>query len=139
MKAHPEIGNWRSDSGPTHSLRAEMLIYGNMKGNQVPSLKGKVVAQNGPKELTVSIDNATPETAAKAEAMLKFDSPLKGTVPAGTDLTFAGVPTAYAKEPFMINFDVDKKDVQGLGAAAGPATTAPARRSPAKTTKKKAS
>ena len=136
-KAHPEIALWRS-------LRTELTGAGgadyfskNMKEHEVPNLKGKVVAQPSPKELTVSIDDVTTETLAKAEATLVFDSPLKGTVEPGTELTFAGSPTAYTKEPFMVTMDVEKKNVNGLGAAAGPATPTAPRRAPARSTRKK--
>lgn len=135
-KAHPEIALWRS-------LRTELTGAGgadyfskNMKEHEVPNLKGKVVAQPSPKELTVSIDDVTTETLTKAEATLVFDSPLKGTVEAGTELTFAGSPTAYTKDPFMVTMEVEKKNVNGLGAAAGPATPPASRRAPARSRRK---
>jgi len=131
-KAHPEILLWRNLRNELTGAGGEAYFNKNMKGTEVPNLKGKVVAQPTPKELTVAIDNVTPETMAKAEAKLTFDSALKGTVDPGTEITFAGAATAYTKDPFMIDFDVEKKNVKGLGAAAGPAAPAahhaPARR-----------
>jgi hypothetical protein len=136
-KAHPEIALWRS-------LRTELTGAGgadyfskNMKEHEVPNLKGKVVAQPSPKELTVAIDNVTTETMTKPEATLVFDTPLKGTVEPGTEITFAGAPTAYTKDPFMVTMDVEKKSVTGLGAAAGPAGPATPRRAPARSTRKR--
>ncbi len=133
--AHPAIVLWRGLKGELTGANGETYFGSSMKGAEMKDLKGKVVAQPSPKELTISIDDATPETLATAEAKLVFDSPLKGTVDAGTELTFAGVPTAYAKDPFMVTFEVEKKSVEGLGAAAGPATPAKkavVRRSPTK-------
>ena len=124
--AHPIIVLWRNLRTELTGANGETYFGSNMKGAEMKDLKGKVVAQPSPKELTIAIDDVTPETLAKPEAKLVFDAPLKGTVEPGTELTFAGIPTAYAKEPFMVTFEVEKKAVQGLGAAAGAA--APARR-----------
>ncbi len=123
-KAHPQIVLWRNLRTELTGANGETYFNSSMKGAEMKDLKGKVVAQPNQKELTVAIDNVTTETMTKPEAKLIFDSPLKGTVEPGTEITFAGTATTYAKDPFMVTFDVEKKAVSGLGAAAGPAAPA---------------
>ncbi len=129
-KSHPEIVLWRGLRTELTGATGQDYFAKSMKEAAMPNLKGKVVAQPNAKELTVAIDNVTPETMAKPEATLMLDSPLKGTVEPGTEITFVGSATSYTKDPFMITFDVEKKSVKGLGDAAGPAAPAATRRPP---------
>jgi len=131
-KARPEIVLWRSVRTELIGANGQDYFNKSMKETAVPNLKGKVVAQPNAKELTVSVDNVTPETMAKAEATLMLDSPLKGTVEPGTEITFVGAPTSYTKDPFMVMFEVEKKSIKGLGDAAGPSAPATTRRPPAR-------
>jgi hypothetical protein len=137
----PNIMIWR---GLKDKLVAEGDAYfDQMKGAEIPDLKGKLVSQNSPSELTISMDYADPKLAEVAEVTLKLDSPLGGTLEKGTLLTFAAVPVSYVKAPFMLNMTAEKEKVQGLGDAAGPATpvkksTAPAKKKAAAPVKKKA-
>lgn len=131
LKDHPKIAEWRAIKATLTADGGDAYFNDKMKGLALPDLVGKVVSQPDQKTLTLSIDNATPETLQKAEVTLVFDSPLKGTVPPGTELTFTGTAKAFTKEPFMVTFDVEKADVKGLGDAAGPATPTK-RKAPAK-------
>jgi tetratricopeptide (TPR) repeat protein len=120
-KAHPEIVAWRNVKATLQAPGGDTYFNGQMKGAQFPKTTAKVVAQPNDRELTVSVDNATPETAAKAEAMLKItDGVIKGTVAPGTEITFTGEPVGINKDPYMLTFDVEKENVSGveLGAAA---------------------
>jgi tetratricopeptide (TPR) repeat protein len=121
-KQFPEIMVWRS-------LKERLIAEGDpyfeqMKGSEIANLKGKVVEQKSPSEVTLSMDYADPKLADVAEVTLKFDSPLGGTLDKGTLLTFAAVPVSYTKSPFMFVMTVEKEKVEGLGPAAGPATPA---------------
>jgi tetratricopeptide (TPR) repeat protein len=130
-KSFPAIMVWR---GLKDKLVAEGDAYfDQMKGSEIPDLKGKVVAQPSPSELTISMDYADPKLAETPEVTLKLDSPLAGTVEKGTLLTFAAVPVSYTKSPFMLMMTAEKEKVQGLGDAAGPATPV---KKPAATKKK---
>jgi hypothetical protein len=111
-REHPEIVLWRG-------LKAKLLMpdgneyfAADVVGAEIPNLKGKVFAQPDAKTLLLVVDDV-------AEATLKFDSPLKGKVEAGTVLEFSGVPQAFTREPFMITLAVEKAKVGGLGDAAG--------------------
>lgn len=134
-KSFPEIMVWRG-------LKDQLTAAGgddyfkNMKDAEIAGLKGKVVSQNGQKELLISMDYATPETEKKPELTMKFETALKGQVEPGTLLTFAAVPDSYTKDPFMVVVTAEKAKVDGLGDAAGaPDKPAPKKKAPA--TKKK--
>jgi hypothetical protein len=72
----------------------------------------------------VNVDNLA------GDATLKFETPLKGTIEAGTAFKFKGVVDSYVPEPYMLVFTADKEDVEGLPASAF-AAAPPARRRPA--------
>ena len=137
LDAHPKIAQWRGIKATLTGDGGDKYFEENMKGAALTDLVGKVVAQPDSKTLTISIDDATPETAQVAEVTMLLDSPLKGEVPALTELTFSGTAKAYTKSPFMVTFDVEKGNVQGLGDAAGPATPVK-KKAPAKAKKKAA-
>jgi tetratricopeptide (TPR) repeat protein len=137
-KTFPEIMVWRGLKDQLTGAGGDDYFAKNMKDAEIAGLKGKVVSQNGQKELTISMDYATPETEKKAELTMKFETPLKGTVDPGTILTFAAVPESYTKDPFMLVVTAEKAKVEGLGDAAGAPEVkkaAPKKKAPA--TKKK--
>jgi tetratricopeptide (TPR) repeat protein len=119
-KTHPEIVSWRNVKATLTAPSGDTYFGTQMKGAQFPKTTAKVISQTSAREITVSVDNATPETAAKAEATLKFtDGALKGTVAPGTEITFTGVPVAFNKDPYMVTFNVEKENF--TGAELGPA------------------
>ena len=68
------------------------------------------------KELVVGV--ADPNTP---EITLKLDTPLKGKPEIGDEIEFAGVPTSFQPDPFMITFDVETSKIKGLKVEAAPA------------------
>jgi hypothetical protein len=62
-----------------------------------------------PKELILGLADPTAP-----EVTLKLDSPINGTPETGSELEFEGVPVAFAKDPFMVTFDVEKEKIVGL-------------------------
>jgi tetratricopeptide (TPR) repeat protein len=138
-KAFPEILVWRGVKEQLTGAGGDEYFKSNMKEAEVAGLKGKVVSQNGQKELLLSMDYATPETEKKAELTLKFETPLKGNVDPGSILTFAAVPESFTKDPFMVVVTAEKAKVDGLGDAAGAPETkkvAPKKKAPTATKKK---
>jgi hypothetical protein len=132
-KSFPEIMVWRGLKDQLAAAGGDDYFKANMKDAEVSGLKGKVVSQNGQKELLLSMDYATPETEKKGELTMKFETPLKGDVPPGTILTFAAVPESYTKDPFMVVVTAEKAKVDGLGDAAGAPETkkaAPKKKAP---------
>jgi tetratricopeptide (TPR) repeat protein len=118
-KTFPEIMVWRGLKDQLTGADGDNYFKSNMKDAEVAGLKGKVVSQEGQKELLMSMDYATPETEKKAELTIKFETPLKGQVEPGTILTFAAVPESFTKDPFMMVVMAEKSKVEGLGDAAG--------------------
>jgi len=53
------------------------------------------------------------------EITLKLATPLTGKVESG-QITFAGVASAFTREPFMLTMTIDKKDIKDLKIAACP-------------------
>jgi tetratricopeptide (TPR) repeat protein len=134
-KSHPEIVSWRNVKATLTAPGGDAYFSAQMKGAQFPKTTAKVVAQPSARELTVSVDNATPETAAKAEATLKLtDAAIKGTVAPGTEISFTGVPVAFNSDPYMVTFDVDKENITGV--ELGPAAPAKKAKAPVKQKKK---
>jgi len=99
----------------------------NMKGAEVPggaggvqTFKGKLISSKPtlhPKQLVLSIsDGTTPDVT------LNLDAALPGKADPGVEIEFAGVPSAFVKDPsFMVTFDVEKKKVVGWPGKDAPA------------------
>lgn len=70
-----------------------------------------------------------------ADATLKFDNPITGTVEPGTIIEFRGVADTFTKEPYTMTLLVDGADVKGwpepLTPSAKPAKAKPAKAKPA--------
>jgi hypothetical protein len=116
--AHPDIALWRqirdalkADNGPAY--------FEQVKGSAIPPeagafkmFKGKVVSQPTPKEVLLNVENAA------GDLTLQFETPLKGTIDPGTEVSFKGVVEAFVKDPYMLTLKVDKEDVEGIPASA---------------------
>jgi hypothetical protein len=84
----------------------------------------KVVSMENPKEIVVSVDD---KDGPAGDATLVFETPIRGKLDPGASISFAGAPTSFTKDPYMIKFNVDRKNVTGLPAPA-PVHRAPAKR-----------
>jgi tetratricopeptide (TPR) repeat protein len=124
---HPELTLWKSLKTQLTGTEGASYFESNMKGSLVPTLKGKVVRlepTTKPKTLVLSLEDGTTP-----DATLKFEMPLAGSVEAGTELTFEGVPASYTATPYMVVFDVDAEKLHGwTGKNAAPAHHAPIRK-----------
>lgn len=114
--AHPDIALWRRIRTSLESDTGAEYFQQSMKGALLPPdngdfkrFKAKVVSRPNPKELLVSIDDPA------GDATLVFAAPLKGTISADAEIEFSGVAETYAKAPYNVRFNVDRKDVSGLG------------------------
>lgn len=102
----------------------------SMKGALVPpegqpAFTGHVISQDGARAArTVVLGISDPNTP---EVTLKFETPVPGTVAPGTKLQFRGVASTFTKEPFMVTFEAEKKDIAGWPAPEPPAKKAPPR------------
>jgi hypothetical protein len=107
---HPEVAVWRTLKARLTAVDGEDYFAADVKGAQIPHLKGAVATQPDAKTLVLAMDDP-----AMADATLRFDSALKGQTAAGTVLEFTGVPLSFVKAPFMVIFGVEKSKVTGLG------------------------
>jgi hypothetical protein len=111
-KSNPQLAMWL---GVKKSLVDQGDSYFNeqMKEHQLPKLKGTLVEAKPAcrsKELLVAISDTThPEVA------LKLDTPLTGKAEVGAEIQWdEGVPSAFAKDPFLLTMDVAKAKIENL-------------------------
>ena len=109
-KSNPELAMWRNIKNELTGANADQY-WSQVKGSELPKFKGKVISMKPavkPKELVVSVaDGTTPD------ATLKFEEALPGKVDPGLEIEFKGVAQEFAKEPYMLTFDVDKDNLVG--------------------------
>jgi hypothetical protein len=100
----------------------------SMKDAQLPPLKGKVVKLEPalkPKTILIAMEDGKSD-GTTADATLKFEMPLPGSVEPGTELTFEGVPESYTASPLMVVFNVEKEKLQGWTGKNAPPVRRPA-------------
>jgi tetratricopeptide (TPR) repeat protein len=111
LASHPELALWKSLKTALTGADGASYFEMNMKGAQVPTLKGKVVKLEPglkPKTVVLSLEDGTTP-----DATLKFEMPLAGKVELGTELSFEGVPESYTAAPYMVVFDVAPDKLHG--------------------------
>lgn len=117
-QAHPDIALWTNIKNALMAPDGQTYFDNSMKGallpggaNGVQKFKGAVISmdpENKPKTVVLGIlDPKTPDVT------LKFETPLPGKVEPGTILSFSGVAESYTTSPFMVIFNVDKKNLEG--------------------------
>lgn len=114
-KTHPSEALWANLKMELTGPMGDMYFDMNMKGTEVPTLKGRVISlepANRPKTIMLAMEDKTNNTTVP-DATLKFDMPLPGKVDPGTELTFEGVPQSFTANPFMVVFTVDKDKLHG--------------------------
>jgi hypothetical protein len=134
--ANPDIALWRTIRTALTNPDGDKYLA-DIKGSQIPPDSGtfkmfraKVVSQPSPKEILVNVDNAA------GDAILSFETPLKGTIDAGTAMKFKGVVESVTKDPaYVLTLTADKDDVEDLPASLFAGAPAPVKKRPI--TKKK--
>lgn len=106
LQEHPEIALWRGLKEKLTAPDGEACFAANLKDAEIPSLRGRVVSQTGPKEITIAVEGAT------AEATLKLDAPLQSGIEPGTIIEFSGIPESFAKAPYMLTLQVAAKTIR---------------------------
>jgi tetratricopeptide (TPR) repeat protein len=133
-KAHPQEAMWRGIKEALTGADGANYFNSSMKDAGLPPLKGKVVKLEPavkPKTILIAMEDGKSD-GTTADATLKFEMPLPGTVEPGTELTFEGVPESYTASPLMVVFNVEKEKLQGWTGKNAP----PVRRPAAGATKK---
>jgi tetratricopeptide (TPR) repeat protein len=129
-KENPALALWMNIKQELTGANGDQYFSTTMKGADVPGgaggiqkLKGKLISSKPavrPKELMLAITD--PNTA---EVTLVLDAPLPGKAEPGTEIEFAGVPSAFTKDPFNVTFDVEKKNLSGWPGKEAPASRRP--------------
>jgi len=127
---HPDIAFFRTLKEALKGDTGQSYFDQGVKDALIPpqegafkQFKGHVVAQPSPKELLLAVDDAN------GDVTLILDPPLRAKIDPGQEISFAGAPEAFTKEPFNIRFKVERENVTGLPKETG----APVRRAtPAK-------
>jgi tetratricopeptide (TPR) repeat protein len=135
-KAHPQEAMWKGIKEALSGADGANYFNSSMKDAALPPLKGKVVKlepATRPKTILIAMEDGKSD-GTTADATLKFEMPLPGTVEPGTELTFEGVPESYTGTPLMVVFNVEKEKLQGwTGKNAPPVRrAAPTKKSSAK-------
>lgn len=115
--ANPDIALWRQIRTTLTAADGD-TYFGQIKDSAVPPeggsftmFRAKVISQPSPNQILANVDNLA------GDAILKFETPLKGTIDAGTAFKFKGVIDSYQKDPYTLTFTADKDDVDGLPAS----------------------
>jgi hypothetical protein len=137
---YPQLAMWLGIKGQLASANGAQFFNDQMKGADVPKLKGMLVEGKPAcrsKELLVSVPEPDQQGTAAAVITLKLDGPLAGKPEAG-EIQWKGVPSAFSADPFMLTMDTEKAQIEELKTT--PCAAAPARPAAKKgvgTTKKK--
>jgi hypothetical protein len=125
---HPDIAFFRTLKEALKGDNGQSYFDSGVKDALIPpqdgafkQFKGHVVSQPSPKELVLAVDDAN------GDVTLEFTPPLKAKLDPGAEISFAGAPDSFTKDPFNLHFKVERENVTGL-----PKETTPARRPPAK-------
>jgi tetratricopeptide (TPR) repeat protein len=128
QEKNPQLAIWMAIKGKLADTGGEQYFEGEVKGADVPKLKGTLVDAKPAcrsKELTIALSDAT-----HAEITLKLDAALAGKPKTGAEMQFKGVPSAFTKDPFMLTMDGEKASLEGVETE--PCGPTPARRSGAR-------
>jgi tetratricopeptide (TPR) repeat protein len=127
-KTHPQEAMWKGIKEALTGADGANYFNSSMQGAGLPPLKGKVVKLEPavkPKTILVAMEDGKSD-GTTADATLKFEMPLPGSVEPGTELTFEGVPESYTASPLMVVFTVEKEKLQGWTGKNAPPVRRPA-------------
>ncbi len=120
---HPDIAFFRTLREALKGDTGQAYFEQGVKDALIPpqegafkQFKGHVVSQPSPKELLLAVDDTN------GDVTLVLDPPLKATakLDPGAEISFAGAPEAFTKDPFNLRFKVDRANVTGLPKDAAP-------------------
>jgi hypothetical protein len=122
-KSNPQLSMWMKIKGALTDTNGEQYFDSSLKNAAVPKLKGILVDAKPackPTELLVAVplpDAKAPYTAEISLKLLDADNkpqPLTGKPEVNSEFQWEGVPSAFAKEPFLLTMDTDKTKLEGL-------------------------
>lgn len=116
-QSNPQLAMWMKIKGALADTNGDQYFTDSLKGSDVPQLKGVLVDAKpacNPKELLVAVPLPDAKDANTAEITLTLDAAMTGKPDANQTFQFKGVPNIFVKDPFMLTFDVEKANVEGL-------------------------
>ncbi len=122
-QSNPMLAMWMGIKGQLADANGAQYFESQLKDAKVPKLRG-VVVEGKPacrsKEILVAVPLPDAQGQPTAEITLKLvdadRKPLALTnkpVP-GTEIQWEGVPSAFAKDPFLLTMDTEKANIEGL-------------------------
>jgi hypothetical protein len=120
----PEIALWMRIKAQLSGAGGEEYFTTGLKDSALPRLRGVIVTSKPPcrpNQLLVAVKMPEQATIPPAEIALKLDKPLSGSVAAGSEFGFEGVPSAFTPSPFLLTMDVGIVQIDGLEVHACPA------------------
>src|SRR6185503_10543993 len=119
LKTHADLGLWQTAiKGPLTTGSGEAYFEMNVKGfllpggnNGVQKFKGKIVSMTPevkPKQIVLALEQPNVP-----DVTLELSEALPGNMQAGEELQFEGVAKSYTRQPFMVVFEVDPKQIDG--------------------------
>lgn len=137
-KTNPVLALWMSIKKELTGPNSDAYFASSVKDAHLPGgamgvqkFKGKVIEHKparNPKEIVLGMSDATT-----AEVTLKLETPfLVGKADPGTEIEFEGVVSGFTKDPFMVTFDVEKKEQISGWPAPAPAKKAVGRKAGAR-------
>ena len=119
IKTHPDLRLWQAAvKEPLVKDGGEAYFESTVKGTLLPG------GANGVQKFKAKIVSMTPETKPKQivlaleqptvpDVTLELSQALPGKMEPGEELQFEGVAKSFVKQPFMVVFDVDPKQIDG--------------------------
>jgi hypothetical protein len=86
----------------------------------VPQLRGVLVGVDRtcrPTQLTVAVPLPGTQQSLRPEIRLILDKPLSGKAQLNQEFHWEGVPSAFAKDPFLLTMDIPSAKIEGLKTA----------------------
>jgi hypothetical protein len=127
-QSNPQLALWKKIRGQLADTNGEQYFYDQLKNSAVPELRGTLIEAKPecrPKELLVAVPLPDAPKPLRAEITLKLNLPLNGEPEPFGEFRWAGVPSAFTKDPFMLTMDTEKTSLDGLSTTP---CTPPARR-----------
>ena len=119
VKAHPDLGLWQTAiKEPLTKDGGDAYFEMNVKGallpggaNGVLKFKGKIISmtpETKPKQIVLALEQPNVP-----DVTLELSQALPGKMEAGEELQFEGVAKSYTRQPFMVVFEVEPKQIDG--------------------------
>jgi hypothetical protein len=119
-QSNPQLALWMKIKGALADTNGEQYFTDQLKDSQVPQLRGVLVGVDRtcrPTQLTVAVPLPGTQQSLRPEIRLILDKPLSGKAELNQEFHWEGVPSAFAKDPFLLTMDIPSAKIEGLKTA----------------------